>query len=165
MCHLFQVVKNKGSDFRSDTWSLGCVVPWQHSDQQMVAASLCISSAIWQFRGFTMVYHGLTRWTHLNPKVFQVLTGLLPFYGGYRPRLVEIWCEVVVSVFAKLVFLGPKDRLPRLQEDLRFGQQASGFFFKELSYWNETELIHIPHSTLWSICSHGRFHGFSTCYP
>ena len=47
------------------------------------------------------------------------------------------------------------------------GSKQAGFS-KELSYWNETELIHIPHSTLWSICSHGsRFDGFQhviTCY-
>ena len=47
------------------------------------------------------------------------------------------------------------------------GSKQAGFS-KELSYWKETELIHIPHSTLWSICSHGsRFDGVQhviTCY-
>lgn len=45
-----EVVKNKGSDFRSDTWSLGCVV-------------------------------------------FQVLTGLLPFYGGTVCRVYKKICH------------------------------------------------------------------------
>jgi len=45
-----EVVKNKGSDFRSDTWSLGCLI-------------------------------------------FQVLTGLLPFYGGTVCRIYKKICR------------------------------------------------------------------------
>ena len=109
-----------------------------------------------------------------NPKVFQVLTGLLPFYGGHRPRLVEMWCEVVISVFANLVFLDAfvldwgQRTVCRVYKKICALGSKQAVFSKELSYWKETELIHIPHSTLWSICSHGsRFDGFQhviTCY-
>ncbi|CAK9021834.1 unnamed protein product [Durusdinium trenchii] len=90
-----EVVRNKCSDFRSDTWSLGCLV-------------------------------------------FQVLTGLLPFYGGSVCRVYKKICRTELELDLPETWLGSsatdlikrmvvKDPDTRLGNDLRSLEEHSFF--------------------------------------
>ena len=71
-------MKNKGSDFRSDTWSLGCLVTWHW---HILNTTIPKSSYVILCHTFTSLY---------ITEIFQVLAGLLPFYGGRGPQAVKM---------------------------------------------------------------------------
>ena len=73
-------MKNKGSDFRSDTWSLGCLVTWHWH----ILNTTSTTTEVILCHTFTSPY---------ITEIFQVLTGLLPFYGGCRPQAVKMIAE------------------------------------------------------------------------
>ena len=85
---VWQVVKNKGSDFRSDTWSLGCLVTWH---LHILNTTMTHYNVQWPKSPYVILCHTFTSLYRLYiTEIFQVLTGLLPFYGGRGPQGVKM---------------------------------------------------------------------------